>query len=543
MKKILDLAFDLGIPEDYFSPYGWYIGKVHWNFLEKIKSNSQGRLILVSAMTPTPYGEGKTTTTIGLGDALRKMSYSAFICIREPSMGPIFGVKGGAVGGGKAKVIPEVDINLHFTGDIHAVSSAHNLLSAILDNHIYHGNELNIDVRQIFWKRCLDMNDRQLRNIVCGLGGKANGVPREDGFEITAASEIMAIISLVRNIEELKERLGDIVVAISKDGMPILAKHLNVQGPMSVILKDTISPNLVQTIEGTPAFVHGGPFANIAHGCNSIISTEMALRLSEYVVTEAGFGTDLGAEKFFNIKCRLGNLKPNVVVIVASIRALKHHGGIKKELEKENIDAIEKGLPNLLHHVNVVRNVFKVPVVVALNRFFSDTQKEINFVISELKDRGIRAVVSEVYEKGSDGGIKLAEEVIKAIEEDSNNFSFLYKLSESYEDKIKKICKFVYGAKDVIFSDEAKEDLKRIEKWGFKDLPVCMAKTQYSLSDNPKILGKPEDFVIRIQSAKVSGGAGFVVAFTGNIMTMPGLPKVPSAYKMDLDSEGNIVGL
>lgn len=543
MRRILELASDLDISEKYLFPYGWYIGKVHWKFLEKIKNHSRGKLILVSAMTPTPYGEGKTTTTIGLGDALRKMSYRSFICIREPSMGPIFGVKGGAVGGGKAKVIPEENINLHFTGDIHAVSSAHNLLSAILDNHIYHGNELNIDVRQIFWKRCLDMNDRQLRNIVSGLGGKTNGIPREDGFEITAASEIMAIISLVKNIKELKERLGNIIVAVNKDGMPVLAKDLNAQGSMSVILKDAISPNLVQTLEGTPAFVHGGPFANIAHGCNSIISTEMALRLSDYVVTEAGFGTDLGAEKFFNIKCRIGDLTPNVVVIVASIRALKHHGGDKKDTSTESLSSIKRGLPNLFHHVDVVKNVFKVPVVVALNRFPSDTQKEIDFVISELRDRGIRVVVSEVYEKGSDGGIQLAEQVIQAIEEDKNEFSFLYDLKDSYEEKIKKICRLVYGAKDTVFSEEAKEGLKRIERWGFLDLPVCIAKTQYSLSDNPKSLGKPEDFIIRIQSVKISGGAGFVVAFTGNIMTMPGLPKVPSAYRMDVDNEGNITGL
>lgn len=543
MKKILEIAFELGIPEDYFIPYGWYMGKVHWSFLEKVRKNPSGKLILISAMSPTPYGEGKTTTTIGLADALRKLSYRSFVCIREPSMGPVFGVKGGAVGGGKAKVIPEESINLHFTGDIHAVSSAHNLLSALLDNHIYHGNELNIDVRQIYWRRCLDINDRQLRNIVSGLGGKTNGIPREDGFEITAASEIMAIISLARNMEDLKERLGKVVVGINKEGRAILSRDLNAQGAMSVILKDAISPNLVQTLEGTPAFVHGGPFANIAHGCNSLISTEIALKLSDYVVTEAGFGADLGAEKFFDIKCRIGDLNPNAVVIVASIRALKYHGGIKKELEKENIEAISRGLPNLLHHVGIIKDIFRVPVVVALNKFPFDTEKEVKFVISELKDRNIRVVLSEVYDKGSEGGISLAQEVINAIEEDNNGFNFLYELNESYESKIRKICELVYGAKDVIFSEEAIEDIKRIEKWGFINLPVCMAKTQYSLSDNPKLLGKPNDFVIKVQSVKILGGANFLVVFTGNIMTMPGLPKIPSAYKMDVDKEGNIIGL
>ncbi len=534
---------ELGIPEEFFIPYGWYVGKVKWNYYKEIQNNPSGKLILVSAMNPTPYGEGKTTTTIGLGDAIRRLSYRSFVCIREPSMGPVFGIKGGAVGGGKAKVVPEDIINLHFTGDIHAVTSAHNLLSALIDNHIYHGNELSIDVRQIFWKRCLDMNDRQLRFIVSGLGGRANGVPREDGFDITAASEVMAIISLSRNISELKERLGNIVIGINKNGMPVLCKDIGAQGSMSVVLKDAISPNLVQTLEGTPAFVHGGPFANIAHGANSLIATEMALKLSDYVITEAGFGVDLGAEKFFNIKCRLGNIKPSAVVIVVSVRALKFHGGIKKDFEGENIEAIKKGLPNLLHHVDVIRDVFKLPVVVALNRFPKDSEREIEYVLSELRDRNIRVAISEVYEKGGLGGIQLAQEVIKAIEEDKNEFSYLYDLNESYKDKIDKICKRVYGAREVIFSESAKEDLKRIESWGFVNLPVCMAKTQYSLSDNPKLLGRPEDFVINVQGVKISGGAGFLVVYTGNIMTMPGLPKVPSAYNMDLDENGNIIGL
>ncbi len=543
MKKILEIVSELGIPEEFFIPYGWYIGKVKWNYYREIQNNPSGKLILVSAMNPTPYGEGKTTTTIGLGDAIRRLSYRSFICIREPSMGPVFGIKGGAVGGGKAKVVPEDSINLHFTGDIHAVTSAHNLLSALIDNHIYHGNELGIDVRQIFWKRCLDMNDRQLRFIVSGLGGRANGVPREDGFDITAASEVMAIISLSRKISELKERLGNIIIGINKNGMPVLCKALGAQGSMSVLLKDAISPNLVQTLEGTPAFVHGGPFANIAHGANSLIATEIALKLSDYVITEAGFGVDLGAEKFFNIKCRLGNIKPSAVVIVASVRALKFHGGVKKDFEGEKIEAIKKGLPNLLHHVAVIRDVFKLPVVVALNRFPNDNEREIEYVLSELRDRNIRVAISEVYEEGGSGGIQLAQEVIKAIEEDKNEFSYLYDLSESYKDKIEKICKKIYGAREVIFSESAKEDLKRIENWGFVDLPVCMAKTQYSLSDNPKLVGRPGDFVINVQGVKISGGAGFLVVYTGNIMTMPGLPKVPSAYNMDLDENGNIIGL
>lgn len=543
MRRILEIISDLGIPEEFFIPYGWYIGKVKWDYYKEIQKNPSGKLILVSAMNPTPYGEGKTTTTIGLGDAIRRLSYRSFVCIREPSMGPVFGIKGGAVGGGKAKVVPEDSINLHFTGDIHAVTSAHNLLSALVDNHIYHGNELNIDVRQILWKRCLDMNDRQLRFVVSGLGGKANGVPREDGFDITAASEVMAIISLSRSVSELKERLGNIIVGINKNNTPILCKDIGAQGAMSVILKDAISPNLVQTLEGTPAFVHGGPFANIAHGTNSLIATEMALRLSDYVVTEAGFGVDLGAEKFFDIKCRLGNIRPSAVVIVASIRALKFHGGVRKDFDNENMEAIKKGMSNLLHHVSVVRDVFKLPVVVALNKFPKDEKKEIEYVISELKERNIRVAISEVYEKGGLGGIQLAQEVIKAIEEDKNEFSYLYDLSESYKDKIEKICKEVYGAKDVVFSENAKEELKKIEGWGFINLPVCMAKTQYSLSDNPKLIGKPEDFVINVQGVKVSGGAGFLVVYTGNIMTMPGLPKVPSAFQMDLDDNGNIIGI
>jgi formate--tetrahydrofolate ligase len=543
VKKIFDLASELGLSEEDILPYGWYIGKVNWKVLNKLKDKEKGKLILVSAMNPTPLGEGKTTTTIGLGDALNLLSYKTIICIREPSMGPFFGVKGGAIGGGKSKVIPEENINLHFTGDIHAVTSANNLLSAMLDNHIYQGNELEIDINQIFWKRCIDMNDRQLRFIVSGLGGKGNGIPREDGFDITAASEVMAILSLSRDIQELKDRLGNIIVGINKKGNPVFSRDLEAHKSMAVLLKDALSPNLVQTLEGTPAFVHGGPFANIAHGCNSLISTDMALRLADFVVTEAGFGADLGAEKFFNIKCRIGNLKPNVVILVATIRALKYHGGVKKDWEKENIDALEKGLPNLFHHIYIIKEIFGLPVVVAINIFSTDTEKEINFVMNTLKEKGVRVAISEVYEKGGKGGVELAKEILSAIENDPNNFTFLYDLDEPYEEKIRKIAVKVYGAKDVIFSEEAKEDLKKIEKWGFKNLPICMAKTQFSLSDNPKLIGKPENFVINVQRIKISGGAGFLVAYTGNIMTMPGLPKIPSACKIDINDNGDIMGV
>ncbi|MGB9858104.1 MAG: formate--tetrahydrofolate ligase [Dictyoglomaceae bacterium] len=544
MKKITELLDDLNIKEEDYFLYGWYIAKVNWRVLYKLQNKPNGKLILVSAINPTPAGEGKTTTTIGLGDALASLGKRTIVCLREPSLGPVFGIKGGAVGGGKAKVIPEVEINLHFTGDIHAVSSAHNLLSALIDNHIYHGNELKIDPRQILWKRCIDMNDRQLRYIVVGLGGKGNGFPREDGFEITAASEIMAILSLAQSLKDLKERLGNIIVGINYNGKPIFSKDLKAEGAMTILLKDALSPNLVQTLNGTPAFVHGGPFGNIAHGSNSLIATKLALKLSDYVVTEAGFGADLGAEKFFNIKCRIGDLHPSCVVLVASIRALKWHGGAKKkELEKEDISSLKKGILNLLHHVHIIKDIFHVPLVIAINRFPFDTDLELKTVEEILKEKGIRVAISEVYEKGSEGGIVLAEEVLKAIEGDENGFRQLYNLDESYEVKIEKIVKEVYGGEKVIFSDSAKEDLERIYDWGFNNLPICMAKTQYSLSDNPKLRGKPNNFFINVNKIKLSLGAGFLVVYTGDILTMPGLPKIPSAEKIDIDEEGNITGL
>lgn len=544
MKKITELLEYLNIKEEDYFLYGWYIAKVNWRLLHKLQDKPNGKLILVSAINPTPAGEGKTTTTIGLGDALASLGKRTMICLREPSLGPVFGIKGGAVGGGKAKVIPEVEINLHFTGDIHAVSSAHNLLSALIDNHIYHGNELKIDPKQILWKRCMDMNDRQLRYIVVGLGGKGNGFPREDSFEITAASEIMAILSLAQNLKDLKERLGNIIVGINYDGKPVFSKDLKAEGAMTVLLKDALSPNLVQTLNGTPAFIHGGPFGNIAHGSNSLIATKLALKLSDYVVTEAGFGTDLGAEKFFNIKCRVGDLHPSCVVLVASIRALKWHGGAKKkELEKENIFSLKKGISNLLHHVHIIKDIFHVPLVIAINRFPFDTDLELKTVEEILKEKGIRVAISEVYEKGSEGGVVLAEEVLKAIEDDENSFRQLYDLNESYEVKIEKIVKEVYGGERVIFSDSAKEDLEKIYDWGFNNLPICMAKTQYSLSDNPKLLGKPDNFFINVNKIKLSLGARFLVVYTGDILTMPGLPKIPSAEKIDIDEKGNITGL
>ena len=543
-KKISSIVEALGLKDDEYSPYGHYMAKVDWRLVYQLKDRPKAKLILVTAMNPTSTGEGKTTTTIGLGDALSKLGKKTIICLREPSLGPIFGIKGGAVGGGKAKLIPEADINLHFTGDIHAVSSAHNLLAAVIDNHIYQGNELKIDPLQILWKRCIDMNDRQLRFIISGLGGKNNGIPREDGFEITAASEVMAILSIAKGLKDLKERLGNIVIGVNDKGFPIFSKDLKVEGAMAAILKDAISPNLVQTLEGTPTFVHGGPFGNIAHGCSSIIATTIASSIADYVVTEAGFGSDLGAEKFFNIKCRLGNFHPNATVLVASTKALKIHGGLKsKNLDKEDIEVLEKGLSNLYHHIHILKDVFKVPVVVAINRFPTDTISELKLIEEKVKEIGVRVVISEVYEKGSEGGILLAKEVIDAISNDYNSFSYLYSLEESYEEKIKKIAKEIYGAREVKFTDEAKGDLNRIHKWGFEGLPVCMAKTQYSLSDNPKLLGKPDDFSISIQRAKPSLGAGFIVAYAGNIITMPGLPKTPLVTKIDIDESGSVTGI
>lgn len=544
IKRIEELAESLGISKEEYSPYSWYIGKVDWRLTYKLKDREKGKLILVTSINPTPKGEGKTTTTIGLGDAFSRLGKKVIICLREPSLGPIFGVKGGAVGGGRAKVFPDVDINLHFTGDIHAVSSAHNLLSAVIDNHIYQGNELDIDPLQIYWKRCIDMNDRQLRFIVSGLGGRGNGIPREDGFEITAASEVMAILSMAKSLNDLKERLGNIVIGANRKGDPVLSKNLKIEGAMTALLKNAFSPNLVQTLEGTPAFIHCGPFGNIAHGCNSIIATTLASLLADYVITEAGFGVDLGGEKFFDIKCRIGNLHPDSTVLVTSIRSLKYHGlGNQKGIEEENLDAVEKGLSNLLHHVKVLRDVFKVPVVIAINRFPTDTDNEIRLLKDRLKDIGVRFAVSNVYEAGGEGALELAKEVIDSISSDSNSFRYLYSLEESYEEKIEKISRFVYGAEGVRFSDEAKNDLNKIYKWGFSNLPVCIAKTQYSLTDDPKKLGKPEGFYINVQRLKVSLGAGFIVAYTGNILTMPGLPKSPSATRIDIDDDGKIIGI
>lgn len=544
IKRIEELTEFLGLSKDEYSPYGWYIGKVDWRLLNKLKDKDRGKLILVTSINPTPKGEGKTTTTIGLGDAFSRLGKKVIICLREPSLGPIFGVKGGAVGGGRAKVFPDIDINLHFTGDIHAVSSAHNLLSAVIDNHIYQGNELDIDPLQIYWKRCIDMNDRQLRSIVSGLGGKGNGIPREDGFEITAASEIMAILAMAKSLKDLKERLGNIVIGVNRKGEPILSKELKIEGAMTALLRNALSPNLVQTLEGTPSFIHCGPFGNIAHGCNSIIATTLASLLADYVITEAGFGVDLGGEKFFDIKCRVGNLRPDSTVLVTSIRSLKYHGlGNQKGIENENLAAIEKGLPNLLHHLKVLKDVFNVPVVVAINRFPTDTDNEISFLEEKLKEVNVRFSVSNVYEAGGEGALELAREVIDSIYFDSNSFRYLYSLEESYEDKIDKISRLVYGAEGVRFSDEAKTDLDRIYRWDFVNLPVCIAKTQYSLTDDPKRLGKPIGFYINVQKIKVSLGAGFIVAYTGNILTMPGLPKVPSAVKIDVDDDGEIIGI
>jgi len=544
LKKINELAESLGISSEEYYPYGWYTGKVDWRLIYKLRERKRGKLILVTSINPTPKGEGKTTTTIGLGDALSRLGKRTIICLREPSLGPVFGIKGGAVGGGKAKVFPDVDINLHFTGDIHAVSSAHNLLSAIIDNHIYQGNELGIDPLQIYWKRCIDMNDRQLRFIISGLGGKGNGIPREDGFEITASSEIMAILSLAKDIKDLKERLGNIVIGIDKEGRPVLSKELKIEGAMTALLKNALSPNLVQTLEGTPAFIHCGPFGNIAHGCNSIIATTLASLLGDYVITEAGFGVDLGGEKFFDIKCRVGGLHPDLAVLVTSIRSLKYHGlGNQKGIEDENIEAIEKGLPNLIHHLDVLRDVFKVPVVVAINRFSTDTDKEIEFLKNKLGEINVRFAVSSVFNDGGEGALELAEEVLDSISSDPNSFDFLYSLEEPYEKKIEKIARYVYGAEGIKFSDEAQSDLNRIYKWVFTGFPVCIAKTQYSLTDDPKKLGKPKGFYINVQKLKISSGAGFIVAYTGSILTMPGLPKSPSAMKIDVNEEGEIVGI
>ncbi len=543
MKPIGKIAADAGIPEEYLEYYGKYKAKLSLDVLKS--SVRDNKLVLVTAITPTPAGEGKTTTTIGLADALRRIGKSADVALREPSLGPVFGIKGGAAGGGWAQVVPMEDINLHFTGDFHAIGAANNLLAAMLDNHIYQGNSLGIDPRRITWKRCVDMNDRQLRYITDGLGGRVNGVPREDGYDITVASEIMAILCLAESVGGLKERLSKIIVGYTFDEKPVTAGDLKAQGAMAALLKDALKPNLVQTLEGTPAFVHGGPFANIAHGCNSVIATKTARKLADYTVTEAGFGADLGAEKFLDIKCRFAGIRPDAAVIVATVRALKMHGGVdKKDLAPENLEAVEKGLPNLLRHVDNIKNVFHLPAVVALNRFPTDTDAEIELVMSRCSELGVNTVLSTVWADGGEGGIELAREVVRLCkEESSERFSFAYDLDMPVEKKVRAICKRVYRASHVAFSRKAEKDIQKLTRMGYANLPICMAKTQYSFSDDASLIGAPEGFVIHVKDIRISAGAGFIVALTGDIMTMPGLPKSPAAERIDVDDNGVISGL
>ncbi|MBO5215562.1 MAG: formate--tetrahydrofolate ligase [Clostridia bacterium] len=542
MQPITEVAKSAGVDEKYLEQYGKYKAKIDYKLLDD-SDRADGKLILVTAITPTPAGEGKTTTTIGLADGLKRIGKNVMVALREPSLGPVFGVKGGAAGGGYAQVVPMEDINLHFTGDFHAIGAANNLLAAMLDNHIHQGNKLGIDTRKITWKRCVDMNDRQLRFVVDGLGGKANGVPREDGFDITVASEIMAVFCLASSITDLKARLSRIVVAYTYDDKPVTAGDLNAVGAMAALLKDALKPNLVQTLEHTPAFVHGGPFANIAHGCNSVIATKMAMKLGDYAVTEAGFGADLGAEKFLDIKCRYAGLNPSAVVMVATVRALKMHGGLAKtELGNEDLGALEKGIPNLLRHVSNIVNVYKLPCVVAVNRFPTDTDAEIALVIEKCKTLGVNVVLSTVWADGGKGGEELAKEVVRLCEE-KNDFSFSYDLDCTIEEKIEKIVKRVYGGEGVAFTPAAKKEIARLTALGYDKIPVCMAKTQYSFSDNPSLLGAPDGFTVTVRNVKVSAGAGFIVALTGEIMTMPGLPKVPAAERIDVDESGKISGL
>ena len=542
-KQITEIAEAAGIDEKYLEQYGKYKAKVDYSLLRDKKDEPDGKLILVTAITPTPAGEGKTTTSVGLADGLRKIGKNAIAALREPSLGPVFGIKGGAAGGGHAQVVPMEDINLHFTGDFHAIGAANNLLAAMLDNHIQQGNDLNIDPKQITWKRAVDMNDRQLRHIVDGLGGRMQGVPREDGFDITVASEVMAVLCLASDISDLKERLARIIVAYTYDGNPVTAKDLRAEGAMAALLKDALKPNLVQTIEGTPAFIHGGPFANIAHGCNSITATKMAMKLADYTVTEAGFAADLGAEKFFDIKCRIAGLKPDAVVIVATVRALKYHGGVaKNDLNEENLDALTKGLPNLLQHVSNIKDVFSLPCVVAINAFPTDTEEELTLVEEKCRQMGVNVVLSEVWAKGGEGGAALAEEVVRLCQI-PGDFRQSYDLSLSIEEKLNAICKRVYHADGAVLTDNAKKQAKKLKDLGFGKLPICVAKTQYSFSDDPSKLGAPSGFTVTVRNLKVSAGAGFIVALTGDIMTMPGLPKVPAAEKIDVDSDGRITGL
>ena len=542
MLPITEIAKVAGVDDKYLEQYGKYKAKVDYNILNDVQ-RPDGKLILVTAINPTPAGEGKTTTTVGLADGMKKLGKNVLVALREPSLGPVFGVKGGAAGGGYAQVVPMEDINLHFTGDFHAIGAANNLLAAMLDNHIYQGDKLGIDPRRITWRRCVDMNDRQLRFVVDGLGGRVNGTPREDGYDITVASEIMAVLCLASDITDLKARLGRIIVGYTYDEKPVTAADLNAQGAMAALLKDALKPNLVQTLEHTPAFVHGGPFANIAHGCNSVTATKIARRLSDYTITEAGFGADLGAEKFLDIKCRMAGLTPSAVVVVATVRALKYNGGVPKaDLGQENLEALEKGLPNLLKHVSNITNVYKLPCVVAINRFPLDTEAELKLVETKCKELGVNVALSEVWAKGGEGGIELAKEVIRLCEQ-PNDFTFAYELDMSIKEKIEAIVTKIYGGKDVNFTANAEKQIKTLTELGFDKMPICMAKTQYSLTDDAAKLGAPTGFTVTVRNIKVSAGAGFLVALTGEIMTMPGLPKVPAAERIDVDETGKISGL
>ena len=543
MKHIRDVAASIGIAEDDLEFYGKYKAKIAFELWGKVKDNENGKLILVTAINPTPAGEGKTTTTIGLGDALTKMGKKCVLALREPSLGPVMGIKGGAAGGGYSQVVPMEDINLHFTGDMHAITAANNLLSAMIDNHIHQGNILDIDVTNIVWKRVVDMNDRALRHVVVGMGGKVNGIPREDGFMITVASEVMAILCLANDLEDLKNRLGEIIIGYNRSGEPVKASDLKAQGAMAALLKDAIKPNLVQTLEYTPCFIHGGPFANIAHGCNSVQATKLAMKLSDYTITEAGFGADLGAEKFMDIKCRMAGISPDAVVIVATVRALKYNGGVKKtDLKEENVDALKKGIVNLEKHIENMKS-FGVPVVVAVNRFDTDSEEELNTVIERCHELGAECALSEVFAKGGEGGLDLAEKVISAVENQKADFKPAYDTDMSIKDKINEIVTKIYGGNGVNYTPKAQKQIARLEELGLDKKPVCMAKTQYSLSDNAKLLGRPENFEITVSNVRISNGAGFIVVETGNIMVMPGLPKVPAADNIDVDADGKITGL
>ena len=543
MQHISEVAKTAGVDSKYLEQYGNYKAKVDYNILKDMADKPNGKLILVTAINPTPAGEGKTTTTVGLADGMRRIGKNVMVALREPSLGPVFGVKGGAAGGGYAQVVPMEDINLHFTGDFHAIGAANNLLAAMLDNHIYQGNALGIDPRQITWRRCVDMNDRQLRNVVDGLGGKVNGTPREDGYDITVASEVMAVLCLAADINDLKERLARLVVGYTYAGKPVTAGDLNAQGAMAALLKDALKPNLVQTLEHTPAFVHGGPFANIAHGCNSVTATKIALKLGDYAITEAGFGADLGAEKFLDIKCRMAGLKPSCVVLVATARALKYNGGVPKaETGNENLEALEKGLPNLLQHVENITKVYKLPCVVAINRFPTDTEAELKLIESKCRELGVNVALSEVWGKGGEGGIELAKEVVRLCEQE-NDFTFSYELDLSIKEKIEAIAQKIYHADGVTFTANAEKQIKTLTELGYDKMPICMAKTQYSFTDDQTKLGAPRGFNITVRNIKVSAGAGFLVALTGEIMTMPGLPKVPAAERIDVDETGKISGL